>query len=128
MGLKGVAIDSAGNIYITDPHDGVVWEVNNGTGVISVLPVISSPATLLHARMRRRWLGDQRGNFPLSHARWLTDGSGNIFITDPVANRIRKVSDGTISTVAGTGTAGYSGDGGLATAAEFRPPSFRRCG
>src|SRR5579862_3488757 len=48
------------------------------------------------------------------------DSSGNVYIADQLNNRIRKVSpSGTITTVAGNGTPGYSGDGGAATSAEL---------
>ena len=51
------------------------------------------------------------------------DGSGNLYIADRNNNRIRKVdSSGNISTVAGTGTAGFSGDGAAATAAQLQNP------
>ena len=51
------------------------------------------------------------------------DASGNLYIADYLNNRIRKVTpSGTISTVAGNGTRGYSGDGGTATAAELNYP------
>lgn len=51
------------------------------------------------------------------------DGSGNIYISDNFNNRIRKVdAGGNISTVAGNGTGGYSGDGGAATAAMINRP------
>jgi len=50
-----------------------------------------------------------------------TDNLGNIYFADMDNNVIRKISnEGTISTFAGTGVAGYSGDGGAATAATFR--------
>src|SRR6185503_12173572 len=46
---------------------------------------------------------------------------GSLYIADASFRRIRKVSpDGTISTVAGTGVSGFSGDGGLATQASLR--------
>lgn len=52
------------------------------------------------------------------------DGSGNLYIADITANRIRKVdSAGMISTVAGTGAAGFSGDGGPGTAARLNAPN-----
>ena len=51
------------------------------------------------------------------------DGKGNIYIADRGNNRIRLVNQaGIISTFAGTGTAGYTGDGGPATAATFNAP------
>ncbi len=51
------------------------------------------------------------------------DGQGNMYIADVVNNVIRKVdTSGNITTVAGNGTAGFSGDGGLATAAELNGP------
>ena len=51
------------------------------------------------------------------------DGSGNIFIADSYNNRIRKIStSGVITTIAGTGTAGFSGDGGAAVSAELNKP------
>ncbi len=50
------------------------------------------------------------------------DGGGNIFIADTNNCRIRKVTGGTISTVAGNGTCGYSGDNGPATSAMINHP------
>jgi len=52
-----------------------------------------------------------------------TDTAGNVYIADALNNAVRKVSpDGIIVTVAGTGTAGFSGDGGSAVAAQFNFP------
>ena len=54
----------------------------------------------------------------------VVDSSGNLFIGDFANNRIRQVNaNGVISTVAGNGTAGYSGDGGPATSAELQAPA-----
>ena len=53
------------------------------------------------------------------------DPAGNVYITDYNNNRIRKVDpSGIISTIAGTGVAGYSGDGGAATAAKLNHPNL----
>ncbi|HEY2016729.1 MAG TPA: IPT/TIG domain-containing protein [Bryobacteraceae bacterium] len=51
------------------------------------------------------------------------DSSGNVYIADENNNRIRKVSSGTITTVAGNGTQGYSGDGQAATSAMLHTPN-----
>jgi uncharacterized protein (TIGR03437 family) len=50
------------------------------------------------------------------------DSSGNIYIADTYNDRIRKVSNGVITTVAGTGVEGYNGDGGPATSALLSQP------
>ena len=59
-------------------------------------------------------------NYPSSVA---VDHSGNIYIADPANNRVRMVSNGVISTVAGNGTAGYKGDNGSATNAQLSAPA-----
>jgi len=53
------------------------------------------------------------------------DAAGNVYLTDHINHRIRKVwaSNGTITTVAGTGVQGSSGDGGPATAAQINTPT-----
>lgn len=58
-------------------------------------------------------------NFPAAIA---IDGSGKIYIADSANNRIRMISNGVITTVAGNGTAGYTGDNGPATSAELSDP------
>ena len=112
-----VAFDSRGNIYIVDANNNRIRMVNASTGVISTIAGNGTagysgdggPATSAEL------------NVPDSVA---VDSSGNIFIADLDNNRIRMVnaSTGVISTVAGNGTAGYSGDGGAATSAEINYP------
>jgi uncharacterized protein (TIGR03437 family) len=58
-------------------------------------------------------------NYPTGIA---IDKSGTIYIADGLNNRVRKVSGGVISTFAGNGTAGYTGDKGPATSAELNNP------
>ena len=50
------------------------------------------------------------------------DSAGNLYIADTGNNRIRKVSNGVITTVAGNGTHGFSGDNGPATSAQLDDP------
>ncbi|HUE05258.1 MAG TPA: hypothetical protein VMR62_37270, partial [Bryobacteraceae bacterium] len=61
-------------------------------------------------------------NYPSAVA---VDSAGNLYIADSYNQRIREVNaaSGTITTVAGNGTYGYSGDGGPATSAEFKFPT-----
>jgi uncharacterized protein (TIGR03437 family) len=59
-------------------------------------------------------------NLPLGLA---FDSSGNLYIADSFNQRIRKISGGTITTVAGDGTGGYSGDTAAATSAELLGPA-----
>ncbi len=53
----------------------------------------------------------------------IADSLGNVYISDQTNNRIRKVSNGTIMTVAGNGSAAFAGDGGPATSASLNAPS-----
>jgi sugar lactone lactonase YvrE len=68
--------------------------------------------------------GDGGGatNAAVSPAGVAADGAGNIFIADSANCRVRKVSGGIITTIAGDGVCGYAGDGGAATAARLDHP------
>ena len=112
-----VAIDGPGNVYIADQNNSRIRKVDVSTGVITT---IAGTGTYGYS-------GD---GGPATSAQLYSpsgvaiDGSGNLYITDVQNNCIRKVdaSTGVITTVAGTGTAGYSGDGGHATSAQFYDP------
>jgi sugar lactone lactonase YvrE len=110
-GPQGVATDFSGNVYIAT---GQVWAVNP-SGVIT--QVIGNAV-----------MGYGGDGGPAASAEFFepsglaVDSSGNIYVADTVNNRIRKVSGGIITTLAGNGTAGYSGDGGPATSAELGQP------
>jgi hypothetical protein len=117
---QGLAVDVAGNIFIADSQDHRIRKVTPD-GIITTVAG-SSP---LPGKGGFSGDGgpavDAQLNYPVDVA---VDGAGNLYIADYGNNRIRKVSpDGTISTIAGDGTQGYSGDGGLATNASLWYPS-----
>jgi len=119
-GPTGVAVDTAGNLYIADgTRDGKdrIRRVMATTGFI----------TTVAGNGTQGFSGDG-GPATLAQLRSLgglaTDPSGNLYIADNFNNRVRMVSavTGIISTVAGSGVADFSGDGGLATKAELDNP------
>lgn len=113
----GVAVDGDGNVYIADTLNSRIRKVEAATGTISTIAGTG----------RVGFGGDVGDGGPATEARLghpegvAVDASGNVFIADPVSFRIRKVDacTGTISTIAGTGMIGNSGDGGPATEARL---------
>jgi sugar lactone lactonase YvrE len=107
-GAKGVALDSAGNLYIADSGNNRIRKVSNGmiTTLAGGGSVVgdNGPAT-------SAWLGSPEGV--------AVNAAGDLYIADNYNDRIRKVANGVITTVAGNGTQGYSGDNGPATSAQL---------
>jgi sugar lactone lactonase YvrE len=110
----GIAVDSAGNLFIVDAENYVVRKVSANTGIITTV------------------VGDGQGGYagdggPATSAKIslaisiAVDAKGNLFIFDYDNYVVREVAatTGFISTIAGNGTDGYSGDNGPATAAEL---------
>jgi sugar lactone lactonase YvrE len=115
---RGVAVDGSLNVYLIDNGNHVVRKIDAATQIIHTVGGDGSntyggdggPATAAT-------IGDLQGVS--------VDASGNLFIADRYGdNRIREVNGVTqvITTIAGNGTGGYTGDGGLATAAEINYP------
>jgi sugar lactone lactonase YvrE len=116
-GPYGVAVDSSGDLFIADTGNNVIREVSAATGKITTIAGNNTPG----------YSGDHGAatqaelDFP---ARVVLDGQGNLFVSDCYNNAIReiKAATGKITTVAGDGFYGYSGDGGAATSAELAEP------
>jgi sugar lactone lactonase YvrE len=110
-----VAVDAAGNLFVADAGNNRIRKVTPD-GAISTVA----------GNGARGFSGDggpatsAQLSEPVSVA---ADAADNLFIADALNNRIRKVTpDGVISTVAGNGTEGFSGDGGPATSAQLWYP------
>jgi NHL repeat-containing protein len=114
--VAGVAIDGAGNVYIASPPGNRILKVSPD-GILTTVAGDGKagsggdggPAT--QARL----------NWPLLLA---VDASESLYFSDFLNHRVRKISpDGTITTVAGNGKPGFSGDGGPATQARLSFPA-----
>ncbi len=105
------------NLYIADSLDTVVREVTHSTGKIS---------TFAGMALKFGFSGDggaatsAKLDAPTGVG---VDSMGDVFISDTLNNRIREVTGGIITTAAGNGTRGFSGDKGPATSAELNTPT-----
>lgn len=115
---QGVAVDARGHIFIADHDDHRIRHVDPETGIISTVAgngvkgITGDDGAASAASL----------NYPSGIA---VDATGNLYIADYVNHRIRRVdvSSGYISTAAGTGARGFSGDGGRATNAQLSGPT-----
>ena len=114
---EAIALDSTGNLYIADSFNNRIREVSADTGIIATLA----------GNYASGFAGDG-GEAPYSLLAGpggvAVDGYGDVYIADTGNERIRKIDGvtGIITTVAGNGTEGFSGDGGPATSAELDLP------
>ncbi len=115
IGPHGIAVDAAGNVYITDQMnqrvrrvgpDGIIKTIAgdgrtgvSGDGGQATQAAVGAPSAVA------------------------VDAAGNLYVSQQAFQVVRRVTpDGIITTIAGTGTAGFSGDGGPATQAQIRTP------
>jgi len=113
----GVAQDAALNLYIADSHGNVVYKVAT-TGQLTIFAGTGSAGYTGDTGLATAaQLSSPTGLF--------VDANGNLFIADSGNNVIREVNATSliITTVAGTGVAGFSGDGAAATAAKLSNPN-----
>jgi sugar lactone lactonase YvrE len=113
-----VAVDAAGNLFIADTSNDRVRRVDSATGMITTVAGTG--------------VGGFNGDGQAATAARLStpwsvtiDAAGNLFVADTSNHRVRRVdaATGLITTVAGTGVAGYNGDEQLAAAAQLWFPN-----
>jgi len=114
---SAIAFDSQGNLYVADAGAHVVREVSSA-GAVSIVAGTGVQGFAGDGGLATAAQLDS----PMGLA---VDASGNLYISDTHNQRIRKItaSTGIVTTIAGIGTAGFSGDGGLAKAASFSRPT-----
>src|ERR1051326_5130759 len=111
---EGVAVDAAGNVYIADAFNNRIRKVDP-SGIITTIAGNGNPGYTGDGPALSAGLNDPSGV--------AVDKNGNVYVADNSNHRIRKISGGTISTIAGTGVGGFSGDGGPATKAQVFNPT-----
>ena len=114
---QGIAVDGAGNLYISDAGNHVVRKVD-GAGII----------TTIAGNGTQGYSGDNGAatDAELSHPAGLAvDPYGDVYVADIDNNVVREIVDstGNIIPFAGNGTSGFAGDGSFATAAQLSFPS-----
>jgi len=113
--------DNSGGLLIADIQDQRIRRIDLSTGTINT---IAGNGKLEHSGD-----GGPAKNSSIHGARAIAvDNDGSVFICEREGNSIRKIdTNGIITTVAGTGDSGYSGDGELGINATFRGPKAIRC-
>jgi sugar lactone lactonase YvrE len=111
-----VDVDSSGNLYIGDRGNNRVRRVDHASGNITTVAGGFVPLSGEGGPATATFIGNPAG---LAFDRW-----GNLYLVENGANRVRRIDgvSGAITTIVGTGEAGFSGDGGPAGAAQLHEP------
>ena len=112
---RGIAVDQHNNYYIADEFNHRIRKIDSA-GIITTIAGTGSPGYSGDNGLATQAQLDQPTGIAI-------DSSGSIYIADTMNNVIRKISNtGIISTIAGNGSLGFSGDYTLATSAQLRRP------
>ncbi|MGI4852780.1 MAG: hypothetical protein ACRYF4_01890 [Janthinobacterium lividum] len=111
---EGIAYDAAGNLYIALRNDHSVRKVD-ALGLITTIAGTGVQGFSGDGGAATSAMLDSPSGVAV-------DSSGRLYIADSRNHRVRMVAAGVITTVAGTGTAGFAGDGALATLAQINLP------
>ena len=119
---QGLALDSIGNLYLADTHNHRIRRIDVVTGIITTIAGTGTPG----------YSGDNsiattaQITLPTALA---FDRNNNLYVADTGNHRVRRIDASTqiITTVAGTGTQGFSGDAGPAIAATIDSPTGLAC-
>jgi sugar lactone lactonase YvrE len=116
----GIAVDASGNLFIADSGNHCIRKVIPS----GALSTIAGTGTAGFNEDESDASKNKAKNAQLTHPTGVAvDLNGNLVIADSGNNRIRKIASGIISTVAGNGNSGFSGDGGSATSAQLHLPN-----
>ena len=119
-GPNGIALDALNNVYIADSVNERIRKVTAASQILSTIAGRDENAA--HGGDGGPAIDATFGDMPRGITR---DAAGNLYIAGGFSHRVRRISatTGLITTIAGTGTAGFAGDGGAATLAQLREPS-----
>ncbi|MFJ1792167.1 NHL domain-containing protein [Kitasatospora griseola] len=114
-GPRAIAVDSAGTLYVADAQNHRVRRIT-ADGRITTVAGTGAPGT--------RGDGGPAASAELDNPLGVAvDGAGVLYVSEYGSHRVRRIAtDGIISTIAGTGTAGFDGDGGPADQARLNRP------
>ncbi|MEO8595861.1 MAG: hypothetical protein ABI759_21250 [Candidatus Solibacter sp.] len=111
---RDIAVDPEGNLFIADMNNHRIRRVDSGGTITTVAGTGNEGRSADGTRAQDALIKSPAG--------LAIDAAGNLFFSDSANHIVQMISAGTTSTVAGTGTPGFSGDGGPAKAAQFSSP------